>query len=48
MDINADKKFFLGGSKIFLFKVNLEATFTFSWIDTRYKPDPAFYVKDTK
>jgi len=27
--------------------VNLEATFTFSWIDTRYKPDPAFYVKDT-
>ena len=31
-----------------LFKVNLEATFTLSWIDIRYKPNKDFFVGGNK
>ena len=34
-------------SKTF-FQVNLEATLTLSWIDTRYKPNKDFFVGDNE
>ena len=34
--------------KSLFFQVNLEATFTLSWIDTRYKPNKDFFVGDNK
>ena len=32
----------------FCSKVNLEVTFTLSWVDTRYKPNEVFFVGDNK
>ena len=32
----------------FCSKVNLEVTFTLSWLDTRYKPNEVFFVGDNK
>ena len=46
MDTAADIVFFFFQKQFF--QVNLEATLTLSWIDTRYKPNKDFFVGDNE